>query len=458
MAAPQTKIQVRAGAEQQQAAELLDSLHAQILQQDDTIKATDFGSNDVKANIRIYGMYEKNHILSAMLRPPNNHQKLLDLYAQRSALLADPEAHIQETYPQRHARIEAADNSTALYLDIKRDIQDSITAAINTAIKQEELNMATINDKLGPILNHHELQPLVSRLDEHGRPNTRLIAAYIYRHVLTAIKRFAKHLARRLPLHRFPDHPTITTLRQFALHLHRVLNSVGYILEESVAEAGTIIAIHDDSRRQVDGIDHSEYVFRCMPLAMLELFNAWREARDYNYRFELEGAPDFANEAAMIDAFDHYNMLAKTVYANHAKSGPPAGLPQGPAGTGAGGGGGGGGGRGGGGRGGGNGGAGVNGAWNALPSRSTMVTSDTTVLPPCNICQYPTPGPAHTPANCTSNPANMINGVRPVAVRICMTCGTAPWHRPCPATAAQLAAFALTPLGQRCAVWRNSKP
>ena len=100
---------------------------------------------------------------------------------------------------------------------------------------------------------------------------------------------------------------------------------------------------------------------------------------------------------------------------------------------------------------------GVNGAWNALPSRSTMVPSDTTVLPPCSMCQYPTPGPAHTPATCTSNPANMTNGVRPAVVRICMTCGNAPWHRPCPATAAQLAVFALTPLGQRCAVWRNSQ-
>ena len=32
-----------------------------------------------------------------------------------------------------------------------------------------------------------------------------------------------------------------------------------------------------------------------------------------------------------------------------------------------------------------------------------------------------------------------------------------PLHGPCPETAAQLAAFALTPLGQRCVVWRNCK-
>ncbi len=42
-------------------------------------------------------------------------------------------------------------------------------------------------------------------------------------------------------------------------------------------------------------------------------------------------------------------------------------------------------------------------------------------------------------------------------MRICMICGTQPWHRPCPAMAALLAVFALTPLGQRCVVWRNAK-
>ncbi len=55
------------------------------------------------------------------------------------------------------------------------------------------------------------------------------------------------------------------------------------------------------------------------------------------------------------------------------------------------------------------------------------------------------------------NPANLVNGVRPAPVHICMICGTQPWHRPCPETAAQLAAFALTPLGQRSEIWRHSK-
>ncbi len=51
-----------------------------------------------------------------------------------------------------------------------------------------------------------------------------------------------------------------------------------------------------------------------------------------------------------------------------------------------------------------------------------MVLSDTTVLSPCPMCQHPTAGPAHTPANCTSNPANLMNGVRSAVVRICMPC------------------------------------
>ena len=460
MAAPQNKIlQVRAGAEQQHAADLLDCLHLMALQ-DGPLQLTDFGSTDVPANIRIYGRFEKNPNLSALLQDPNNHEKLRHLYVAREALQADPDAYLRANHPTRFDRVAEADNSTAMFLDLKRDVQDGINAAILTAIKREELILATINDQLGPILQHHELQVIVSRLDEHGRPNTRKIAAHIYRHVITELKRHAKYLARRLPMHRFPAHSTITTLRQFALHLQRVLNSVGYILEESVAEDGTIIAIHDDARTTVDGIEFAEFVFRCTPTGLHADINAFMDERDNNYRFEIDGAPPFATQAAMINSFDHYQARAQPVYANLAHTGPTAGLPQGPAGTGAGGGGGRGGGRGGGGgggRGGGNGGVGVNGAWNALPSRSTMVPSDTTVLPPCSMCQYPTPGPAHTPATCTSNPANMTNGVRPAVVRICMTCGNAPWHRPCPATAAQLAVFALTPLGQRCAVWRNSQ-
>ncbi len=115
-------------------------------------------------------------------------------------------------------RVDEGELSPAIYLDIKKDLQDQNKQAIVVAEQNAAQVRALLHDQFRTLLQHHEIRPIAARLDVHGNNNPQAIARYTHQH---AIKEFT-YIRATLPMN-----AQITSLRQFALHLHRTLNLVG---------------------------------------------------------------------------------------------------------------------------------------------------------------------------------------------------------------------------------------
>ncbi len=196
MAAPQAMLQARATPDQQNAAMILDAIYIGTMTVTSNQKSN-FGTKDIADNVAILIIFEQQPILAQQLQRTDLQTILLNLCRDEQQVCDDPDAFML-AHSRRFARLSADEGeiSAAIYLDIKKDLQDQNKRAIVVAEQHAAQVRAMLHDQFGTILQHHEIRPFAARLDVRGNNNPQAIARYLHQHAIKELTRDARPLVR----------------------------------------------------------------------------------------------------------------------------------------------------------------------------------------------------------------------------------------------------------------------
>ena len=430
-------------------------------------------------------------IITALVREP----ELRDSYAQqdgysqlqqtesdKEAIRADHNAYLREKHAGTMEAIDGEENAQERRERIK-ELRKSITNALEDSAKRQmatmQLRCEATTKLTGNMRTHSKIQPLLRRDILHLHDPHKVVNELV-NPALDALLPLLKSIQKVGLTHVAHDYAEVDTLEHFAEVECQLWSLLGYLSAlDEYRKAGNDEEMEpsiDDAYDSFAGEDHTTRALRILPQSLDARLQQYMAELAHEHRLNPDDMPEYEGRE-IIDKVDAWwrnpnrtnvtvNYVNMAAGAPGAAAGAGAGMAPGAAAAGAGGAANGpaAGARAGAGAGAGAGmvhqhGRGQRGQRvDNRPLRSEQPVGARTRNPPCHHCGRGETGPFHTEGECMSNPVNMINGAIQPVVHRCMKCGgPSLGHRPCPAPAAQQAAFAATDVGQRCIYWMTHK-